>query len=553
MVVLNEARLLENPVDRLKRFISQEFWKNLTRQMDGSNIAVVGRDPKDWTGNPRPRIYVPSKETEQIAYYQDLAARKPELDLDVRILAENCDGAEYVKTLNDAPGILALAMEKRVSAKTGEKEMYGVPFVVPGGRFNELYGWDSYFTSLGLMRTGNPEHVNLVRGMITNFVFCIKNYGKILNANRSYYLCRSQPPFLTDMALQYYDAVMEMEPEEEPNALELVKVAIIAAIKEYHSVWMAQPRFDPETGLSRYRPTGSGLPPETEADHFHHILLPYATKRGITIEEFIQGYNNGEISEPELDEYLLHDRAVRESGHDTSYRLEGKCADLATVDLNSCLYRIEYDIGKCIKHFFDDHLEIPEEWRVNGMDDGNGYIEHSDKWFKRAELRMQTMESCMWNPETGLFHDYDTVLRKQNEYESVTCLWVLWANALRVDLVDRLVTSALQKFEVLGGLVSGTEASRGEIRLDRPNRQWDYPFGWAPHQILAWSGLIDYGYDVEAQRLMYKWCYMVIKAFVDYNGVVVEKYNVTKEMDPHRVDAEYGNQGADFKGAPTEG
>jgi alpha,alpha-trehalase len=46
---------------------------------------------------------------------------------------------------------------------------------------------------------------------------------------------------------------------------------------------------------------------------------------------------------------------------------------------------------------------------------------------------------------------------------------------------------------------------------------------------------------------------MMTKAFVDYNGVVVEKYDVTRTTAPHRVDAEYGNQGLDFKGVAKEG
>ena len=116
-----------------------------------------------------------------------------------------------------------------------------------------------------------------------------------------------------------------------------------------------------------------------------------------------------------------------------------------------------------------------------------------------------------------------------------------------------MVLVALPKFEAFRGLVSGTERSRGKINLERPNRQWDYPFGWAPQQMLAWAGLEQYGYGEDAQRLAYKWLYMVTKAFVDFNGVVVEKYNVTRELDPHKVEAEYGNQGADFKGVPREG
>jgi len=71
--------------------------------------------------------------------------------------------------------------------------------------------------------------------------------------------------------------------------------------------------------------------------------------------------------------------------------------------------------------------------------------------------------------------------------------------------------------------------------------------------MLAWAGLKRYHYVHEAERLAYKWLFMMTKAFVDFNGVVVEKYDVTRMVDPHRVDAEYGNQGLDFKGVAKEG
>lgn len=104
--------------------------------------------------------------------------------------------------------------------------------------------------------------------------------------------------------------------------------------------WMVEPSLDKVSGLSRYRPAGLGIPPETEATHFTHILQPYAQKLGISVNEYIDGYNEQKIHEPELDEYFLHDRGVRESGHDTTYRLDRKCADLGTVDLNSLLYKV---------------------------------------------------------------------------------------------------------------------------------------------------------------------------------------------------------------------
>ena len=541
-IILDEARLNENPVNRLARLIKDSFWDGLTRRIDGSVIEIAGRDPKDWTDDPRPRIYVPRGAPEQYSYYTQVAKDRPEVRLDVCWLPENIT-PENVRDMNAKPGLLAVAMEKVVDPLTGIKSLKGLPFVVPGGRFNELYGWDSYMESLGLLVN---EKVHLAKSMVLNFCFCIEHYGKILNATRSYYLCRSQPPFLTDMALRVYDKI-----KHEPGSLEFLQTSILAAIKEYHSVWMAEPRLDPITGLSRYRPQGLGVPPETEATHFTHILEPYAKKHNLPFEEFVQAYNSGAVIEEELDEYFLHDRAVRESGHDTSYRLEKVCANLATIDLNSLLYKYEKDIANTIRTFFNDGLKIPAEFCVAGMKPG--HMQSSSLWDRRAKRRKIAIDKYLWNPEKGMYFDYDTVKKQQCTYESVTTFWAMWAGVATPGQAATLVATAIPKFEAAGGLLSGTEESRGAVGLDRPNRQWDYPYGWAPQQMLAWTGLQRYGYQEEAERLAYKWLFMITKAFVDFNGVVVEKYDVTRSVDPHRVDAEYGNQGLDFKGVAKEG
>jgi alpha,alpha-trehalase len=448
-----------------------------------------------------------------------------------------------VRDLNKKPGLLAIAMEEWIDPATKKKDLRGLPFVVPGGRFNELYGWDSYMESLGLLIN---DRVDLVKPMVQHFCFCIKHYNKILNANRTYYLCRSQPPFLTDMALRVYERI-----KHEPGALDFLREAILAAIKEYHSVWMNSPRLDPKTGLTRYRPGGMGVPPETEATHFEHILAPYAEKHGMTFREFVDAYNHRRVSEPELDDYFLHDRAVRESGHDTSYRLEGVAADLAVVDINALLYKYEVDIGRVIRNHFGDKLEIPAEFCAGSMKPGQ--VETSATWERYAKKRRANVDKYLWDEEAGMYFDYNTVKEERTGYESATTFWPMWSGLATPRQANILVEKALPRFEAFGGLVSGTEKSRGAIGLDRPNRQWDFPFGWAPQQILAWVGLQRYGYDAEAQRLAYRWLYMVTKAFVDFNGVVVEKYDVTREIDPHRVEAEYGNQGSDFKGVPREG
>lgn len=542
VIKIHQSRLEEDPVARLSRRIRDEYWKNLTRVLDARVIEKAGLDPKDWTDNPRPRIYIPRGCPEQHDYYTQVAKDRPDINLDVQWLPEGGVTPEYVRSLNDKPGILALAMRK--VEVDGKETLRGEPFVVPGGRFNELYGWDSYMMAIGLLEN---KKVDLAMSMVKNFIFCIQHYGKILNANRSYYLCRSQPPFLTDMVLKVYDTIKH----EGVEAEEFLRQGTLAAIKEYYSVWMARPRYDDESHLSRYRPEGLGVPPETEASHFVHIVTPFAKKHSITFEQFVKAYNADEIKEPELDEYFLHDRAVRESGHDTSYRLEGVAANLATVDLNSCLFKYESDIAMIIRDHFDNKLTIPPEFQTdeNRID----AQELSQKWDRRAKLRQHYMNKLMWDQQHGMFFDYNTVKKRRTNYESATTFWTMWAGLAKPTQAAAMVIKALPKFEEYGGLASGTETSRGQIHLQRPNRQWDYPFGWAPQQMLAWGGLHKYGYNDEVRRLVYKWLYMVTLAFNDFNGVVVEKYDVTRQIDPHKVDAEYGNQGADFKGVPREG
>lgn len=542
-IILDEGRLNENPVDRLSRLIRDHFWEGLTRRIDASSIEVAARDPKDWNEDPRPRIYVPVGAPEQYEYYKSVAAERPEIRLDVQLLPAKIT-PELIRDMNDKPGLLAVAVEESTDPETGKKTLKGLPFVVPGGRFNELYGWDSYMESLGLLVN---DRVDLAKSMVLNFCFCIEHYGKILNATRSYYLGRSQPPFLTDMALRVYEKI-----KHEPDSKEFLRRSILAAIKEYHSVWTSEPRLDPVTGLSRYRPEGLGVPPETEASHFVHILKPYLEKYDMSMSEFVRAYNYGKVVEPELDHYFMHDRAVRESGHDTTYRFEGICADLATIDLNSLLFKYETDIARTIRNQFDDKLVIPAEF-CRGTPYKPGEVLSSAAWDRRAKRRKLTVDKLMWNEEEGMFFDYNTATKERCSYESATTLWALWAGIASPAQAAGLVQKALPKFEAYGGLLAGTEKSRGAIGLERPNRQWDFPYGWAPQQMLAWTGLLRYSFTEEAERLAYKWLFMITKAFVDFNGVVVEKYDVTRPVDPHRVDAEYGNQGLDFKGVAKEG
>ncbi len=534
-------KVTENPVDRLHRLITTSWWDNLKRTIDSSGIAVAARDPKTIeAAESDPRIYVPQGVPLQHAYYSRLAREMPDMNLDVQWLPESDITADFIRSLNDKPGILALEMEENVS--NGRESLIGLPFVVPGGRFNELYNWDSCFCATAMIDT----HPHIVKSILRHFIFEIKHYGKVLNANRSYYLGRAQPPFLTDLALRVYKATIN-----EPGSKDLFKMAILAAMKEYFSYWMTAPRYDEDTGLTRYRPIGIGIPPEVESTGFDHILEPYAEKHNMTITEIGQAYTNGEIQEPELDVFFLHDRALRESGHDTSSRFVGVCADLATIDLNCLLYRYETDIAEAILTVFEDSLQVPAEFCVPGQ--AADRFESSAVWHLSARKRKESIDRYLWNEKKGLYFDHNTATKKQTEHETVTSLWALWCGVASPHQAALLVEKGLPRFECMGGLSSNTETSRGLVDAVNPQKQWDYPNGWAPHQILAWDGLKKYGYHKDAERLAYRWLHMITKVFMDYNGTVVEKYDVTQLQRSHKVGAEYGNQGLNFKYAPEEG
>jgi alpha,alpha-trehalase len=312
-----------------------------------------------------------------------------------------------------------------------------------------------------------------------------------------------------------------------------------AAITEYETVWTTRPKLT-ETGLSRYYGEGIGMPPETEKGHYDGYLQPYAEAAGMDVGAYAQAIRRRRITDPELDAYFVHDRALRESGHDNSYRLEGRAANLNTVDLNALLYKYEVDIARTVQSIFDDVLTMPD-----------GTVHHCAAWFDRAERRQALINDLCWNAARGMFFDYDFVERAQTGFESVTMFYTLWAGLANEAQAEALVSLALSRLEAPGGLTSTTEASRGRVSAERPQRQWDYPFGWPPHQILTWHGLLHYGYELPAQRLAYRWLHMITQNAADYNGTIPEKYDVVRRT--HDVFVEYGNVGTEFDYITREG
>ncbi|GJQ20309.1 MAG: hypothetical protein HBSIN02_06640 [Bacteroidia bacterium] len=522
--VISAQTIYEPPTQRISRFIREYYWEGLTRRVDEQSLPVILSDEKAVSRDGSRYLYVPATDRTAFDSFSAAAARHPSPKLRVVKLPPTIT-PDYVRSLDGRHGILALALRREGSS------VRGVPFVVPGGRFNEMYGWDSYFITLGLIHDGR---IDLAQSMVDNHVYQIEHYGKILNANRTYYLTRSQPPFLTSMIRAVYEALPK---NQETRAW--LKKSLEMAIKEYREVWMSPQRMT-ETGLQRYFDSGIGPPPEVEPGHFDPVFRLFAERHGMDAREFERRYRAGTIQDEELDRYFVHDRCMRESGHDTSYRLDNCCADLVTVDLNSLLYKIETDCAGILEEEFGGMMITRD-----------GAVQKAEEWSALARKRKSLIDRYLWDERRGMFFDYDVRQKRRQEYVSATILYPLWAGAASEEQAARLVRNALPLLEERGGIVSTTESSRGPVSEDRPQRQWDYPNGWAPHQMLAWEGLRRYGYEGEVVRLAYRWLYTITVNAVYYNGTVTEKYDVVKRS--HRVFAEYGNVGAAFSYITREG
>jgi alpha,alpha-trehalase len=500
----------EAPTDRISRMIRDYFWDDLTRTIDKAGLdKIIGDDKSD---DATQRLYVPSTDAIAIKYYEKLQKSNPQLQ--VNILPPNIT-PDYVLAINNKPGILSLKLEK------GK----GVPFVVPGGRFNEMYGWDSYFEGVGLLLDGR---IDLAKAMVDNFCYQITHYGKILNANRTYYLTRTQPPFLSSFIREVYEA--------KPSVGKKWLVSCLSvAIKEYNTVWMQAGKRLCDNGLNRYLAEGIGIPPETEAGHFNEVLMKYAKKHDMPLAEFEEKYASRELLDADLDAYFVHDRSVRENGHDTTWRLDEVCADLNTVDLNSLLYKYETDFEYLIFSYLDDNFEGQSSYY----------------WKQQAETRRQLINSLLYNEEKGGYFDYNFKTKTQTYFEAASNFWPLWAGLCDDSQAENLRLNLIKQLKVKGGIAGTSKKMADTIALNKHQRQWDYPNGWAPHQMLIWRGLLQYGYAAEMQELIYRWLWMITKNAVNYNGTIPEKYDVV--ACTHKVYAEYGNVGTEFEYITTSG
>ena len=383
------------------------------------HLDQVVRDSK--TAAKYNYLYVPADDAAAVKYFQAIEHsnlgqhRSPALKVVVLPPPDKITG-DFVRNLDGAHGLLSLKME----LNTHGEPVCGVPYVVPGGRFNELYCWDSYFITLGLLQDSRTD---LARGMADNLLYEVQHYGKIPNANRTYYLTRSQPPFLTSLIR----AVFESGKTDNTWLASALKIALA----EYQNVWLGKDRLVKigQYELSRYYDEGNGPCPEVEPGHYDEKIQPWLAQIKpanpdvpLTPYRFLNEYlycgqYAGLLADGlSLHDFFKHDRSVRESGHDTTHRFDDRTADFVSVDLNSLLYKYEIDFAELIETQFGGDLpELGEQFR------------DAKFWRQRAAARKAAMLALMWDEQRGYFFDYDFYNQKRSAYISATGLWPLWA------------------------------------------------------------------------------------------------------------------------------
>jgi alpha,alpha-trehalase len=408
------------------------------------------------------------------------------------------------------------------------------PYVVPGGRFNEMYGWDSYFIIRGLVRAGR---IDLARGMVENFFFEIEHYGSVLNANRTYYLSRSQPPFLTSMILAVYEA--EKAKGHEDRAW--LERAYGYASRD-HEMWVREPHLAGDTGLSRYFDFGQGPAAESlkdETDHYQQVVGYFIAHPEANKSYFVERkpgdpqslglggeYSLQVCSMPRTMErprcqairelalsrdYYKGDRSMRESGFDISFRFGAYGAathHFAPVCLNSLLYKAEGDLSYMAKTL--------------------GHPQEAEKWRQLAEARKTAINKYLWDEASGQFFDYNTDAKSRTAYEYASTFYPLWAG-LATNEQATAVLNNLSKFELPGGL----QTSPYETGV-----QWDAPYAWAPLQLIGVEGLRRYGFDDAANRVSYDFASTIIDNF-KRDGTIREKYNASTRTTEAAVKSGY--------------
>ncbi|CAH5645753.1 Periplasmic trehalase [Enterobacter cloacae] len=355
-------------------------------------------------------------------------------------------------------------------------------YVVPGGRFREVYYWDSYFTMLGLAESG---HWDKISDMVDNFAYEIDTFGHIPNGNRSYYLSRSQPPFFSLMvellATHDKDALKKYRPQME---------------KEY-AYWMEgvdglQPgqankrvvKLDDGTILNRYWDDRDTPRPESWLDDINTAK------------------NNPNRPATEIYRDL---RSAAASGWDFSSRWMDDPQKLGTirttsivpVDLNALMFKMETLLARA------------------SQEDGDSA--GASKYEALAASRQKAIESHLWNEKEGWYADYDLKSKKVRNQLTAAALFPLYVKAAAQDRADKVAAATSSRLLKPGGITTTTINS---------GQQWDAPNGWAPLQWVAAEGLQNYGQEKVAMDVTWRFLKNVQHTY-DREKKLVEKYDVS--------------------------
>lgn len=376
------------------------------------------------------------------------------------------------------------------------------PFLVPGGRFDEMYYWDSYWVMEGLLACG--FHIT-VKHMIENFVHIIQEFGFIPNGTRIYYLNRSQPPYFPHMVLSYYNYIVQTErltQEEKQKEVEFVFNECLPCMVEEHNFWMLKRRVEVEINdqvfvLNRFNVDTVDPRPESyfeDLETAHHM------------------------SHEEREQVFRDKASAAESGYDFSSRWQEDPLDLRTtktskiipVDLNAIIFKNELIISQF-------YLEL-------------GNIKLGKRYENAAKQREIAINALMWSNEHSYWCDFDLDRKDKNTRNFYVSNLIPLCLGIRppgrcINEIINLNKDLLMKFEC-GIPVSFIES--GE--------QWDYPNLWAPNQHSLIYLLIDYDYDF-ALKLAKDFFHTVYHGWKK-TGLIYEKYNA-KEAGGRGFGGEY--------------
>jgi alpha,alpha-trehalase len=340
------------------------------------------------------------------------------------------------------------------------------PYVVPGGRFNELFYWDSYFTGLGLIKHG---YVDLFAGMVDNFVHLQSMIGWIPNGSRTYLASRSQPPFLAFMV-------------QALGATGRDTARYLGALLTEHTFWTTGDRIVESGGfgLSRYWDALDTPRPESHAED-----VATADRNPTTCR---------------------HLRAAAESGWDFSSRWcsAGDPTNLATIETTDV---IPIDLN-C--------LLVVLELTIAGLSHSAGDRKQASLFRGLANGRIDVLRRHCFDKTTGWFHDLDRENGARRPHLTLAALATLVSGVADRTQATAMKDTLMQRFLAPGGL---------RTSLVDSGQQWDGANGWAPLQWWAIDGLRTYGFEEEAQAIADRWLATCRNRFL-LDGTLLEKYNV---------------------------